>query len=68
MVNNTVQQNLVDENIQEQNYDILLNFGVLNPNMNSVFADQVSVFKKEKLTISYNILKERLTISYDINF
>ena len=47
--NNTVQQTLSDKNIQDQKYDAFVNFWVLNPNTNSVFADQVRVFLKMHL-------------------
>ena len=49
-----VQQILGDKNNQEQKHDPFVNFGVLNPNMNFVFAYQVSVFLKDAFEIFHN--------------
>ena len=38
-----------DKNIQEQKYDLFVDLGVPNPNINSVYRDHVSVFQRMNL-------------------
>ena len=57
MINYTVQKILGDKNIQEQKYDLYVNLGALNPNINYLFQDQVSAFQKMHLKF-FTILAE----------